>query len=209
MMYDWQRGRGELFETNGNGQLTSVRVYDDWRHTWSMIVPGDFSSKSEDELLFYDPTQGELRYEAVSFTGVLTDGYSDNSFGSNITAIVAGEFDDAHAGDEFFVYDAVEGTGRFYRFNEGMELITAGGNNGVYAIDRQWSHIIVPNKPRDKLLFYSQTSGKVEIWPVNDGVLEQPSSADIWNRTWDLLVADDFIPSDSGAELLRHDRIEE
>ena len=46
-------GLGEFYTTNGQGELSLLKVHTNLRKTWDKIIPGDFGSNGRTDLLFY------------------------------------------------------------------------------------------------------------------------------------------------------------
>jgi hypothetical protein len=44
LFYDRSAGVGEFFALDGSGGMTLLRRYENWRKTWDLIVPGNFSA---------------------------------------------------------------------------------------------------------------------------------------------------------------------
>ena len=54
LFYDPNAGEGELYTTDGRGGITRLSRYNNWRKTWSMIIPGNFGgSGGYTDLLFW------------------------------------------------------------------------------------------------------------------------------------------------------------
>lgn len=57
LIYDAGNGHGSFRTSNGDGTLTELRTYTNWRRTWQKIIPGHFGGFVwRDDLLFYTPT---------------------------------------------------------------------------------------------------------------------------------------------------------
>ncbi|MBU7046201.1 MAG: C39 family peptidase [Theionarchaea archaeon] len=57
--YNVFKGEGEIYVSRGNGDMELLKQFNNWRHTWSIIVAGNFGGDSLTDLLFYDPVKGE------------------------------------------------------------------------------------------------------------------------------------------------------
>ena len=56
LFYDPSLGEGEIYTSDGKGNLSLLKKYSGWRKTWQLIVTGNFGGNSFADLLFYDPT---------------------------------------------------------------------------------------------------------------------------------------------------------
>lgn len=207
LFYDRENGRGEFLRPNANGGLSSMRLHTAWRKTWHLIVSGNFSdTQSADELMSYDPTTGEIRYDSVSYTGVLA-GRATPGFGADIGAIVAVQFDATTADDELLVYDTRNGTVTFFRNSGAIEPVSNGEEALIFETRTTWSHVMAVNTARDTVLFYDRTTGDAEIWSVSGGTMTLLGS-DTWESEWDVVLAANFISSNGAWELFRYRRDE-
>ncbi len=69
LLYYDPAGEGAFYATDGNGNIQLLKLQSGWRHTWSIIVPGDFGGDGHTDLLFYDPTAGEGAFYATDGNG--------------------------------------------------------------------------------------------------------------------------------------------
>ena len=51
---DRAAGRGEFYRNLGEANLSQLRVFDNWRTTWSQLIAGNFGGNGWTDLLFYE-----------------------------------------------------------------------------------------------------------------------------------------------------------
>jgi hypothetical protein len=185
MFYDPSAGHGEFYHTDGHGNLVpQFASYDDWRTTWSMIVPGKFSDSPYTDLLFYDPTSGTGEFYPTG--GGLRSrfaGYTD--WRTTWLIIVAGKFSESHYDDLMF-YDPTSGTGEFYPTGGGLRSRFAGYTDWRLS----WAAIIAgkfSNSPYADLLFYDPSAGVGEIYRTGGGLGGRIAGFTDWRTTWSII----------------------
>ena len=57
-LYDREIGKALFVSTDGNGNISTIKEYTDWRKTWTEIVPGNFDGDNITDLLLYDKSNG-------------------------------------------------------------------------------------------------------------------------------------------------------
>jgi len=182
LFYDQSAGHGEFYHTDGHGNLAGqFALYDDWRATWSLIIPGKFSDNAYTDLLFYDPTSGTGEFYATG-NGLRPRfaGYTD--WRTTWAVILAGNFSDSSYDDLMF-YDPTSGTGEFYPTRGGLQSRFAGYTNWR----QSWATIVAgrfSSSSYDDLLFYDQSAGVGEIYPTGGGLGGRIAGFTDWRTTW-------------------------
>lgn len=92
LLYDRMHGTGEFYATDGSGGLRFLKRYDNWRRTWSRIIPGNFGGTDYTDLLFYDGSTGAGHFHTTDGTGTLTRLRFYNNWRRTWQAIVPGYF---------------------------------------------------------------------------------------------------------------------
>lgn len=108
--------QGEIYTTDGEGNLTLLKDYGGWRKTWSIIVPGNFSNADNqyaDDLLFYDASTGEAEMYTTDGEGNLSLLKSYSGWRKTWSIIVPGKFGGNRYTDLLF-YDPTTGEGEIY-----------------------------------------------------------------------------------------------
>jgi len=196
LFYERPTGYAELYSVDDQANLAIQTVYPDWRDTWSLIVPGPYTSKpagSRKDLLFYTPGHGEF-YK----TGLIGDMHQfsvHDNWRTTWSQIVPGSFSAANAMDLLF-YEPSSGFGEFDHTdgNGNLSLII---NETGWATDWQ---IILPgkfsSKPTTGLLFYSPSRGVGQIYDIDAHGMSELQTYTNWRNTWTIIVPGHF--SDSG-----------
>jgi len=185
LFYDPSAGHGEFYHTDGHGNLgPQFASYDDWRTTWSLIIPGKFSDSHYTDLLFYDPTSGTGEFYATG-NGLRPRfaGYTD--WRETWSIIVAGKFSDSPFDDLMF-YDPTSGTGEFYSTGGGLKPRFAGYTNWRTS----WAAIVAgkfSNSPYADLLFYDPSAGVGEIYKTGGGLGGRTAGFTDWRTTWSII----------------------
>ena len=185
LFYDPTAGLGEFYHTDGHGNLgPRFARYDDWRATWSLIIPGKFSDSQYTDLLFYDPTSGTGEFYATG-NGLRPRfaGYTD--WRHTWSIILAGKFSDSSYDDLMF-YDPTSGTGEFYPTGGGLKSRFAGYTNWRTS----WAAIIAgkfSNNLYTDLLFYDPNAGVGEIYKTGGGLGGRIAGFNDWRSTWSII----------------------
>jgi hypothetical protein len=160
--------RGAFFKTNGAGTLDAIGIlHEDWRATWTHIVPGAFGG-NRPGLFFYEAPAGKARFFATNGGNNMTYlGAELTGLPTTWTHIVPGDFD-GYGLTDLFCYDAAAGTGAFFTTNGAGALVPLGD---VHAGWRPtWTHI-VPGSfgggGRTDLFCYDAAAGKAAFFATN------------------------------------------
>ncbi len=109
LFYNANAGLGELYSTNGLGELNPiVRRYTNWRTSWSIIVTGSFTGTGFSDLLFYGRAAGIGEFYRVDKQGGLTLLASHTDWLTTWSQIVVGNFSRSGSSDLLF-YEATAG----------------------------------------------------------------------------------------------------
>jgi hypothetical protein len=111
----WETGTGEIYATDGRAGLTFLKRFTNWRHTWTQIVPGNFSAGElyYTDLLFYDRMAGEGVFYATDGSGGLRLIKEYSNWRRTWARIVPGQFGGTDYTDLVF-YDSSVGQGEIY-----------------------------------------------------------------------------------------------
>lgn len=115
LFYDRETGVGEIYATDGAGGLNFLKRYTNWRKSWTMIVPGNFSRGElyYTDLLFYDRLAGEGEFYSTDGSGELGFIKKYDNWRRTWSKIVPGNFGGTEYSDLLF-YDSSVGRGEFY-----------------------------------------------------------------------------------------------
>jgi len=141
LFYDAAAGVGEFYGTDGEGNLGfAVVSYNDWRNSWTQIVPGTFNDSQFSGLLFYDAGAGTGEFYATDGKGKITPLAAHTDWRTNWTLIVSGHFTAGEFSDLLF-YEGATGYAELHR-TDGK-----GGINFVASFnwDKGWSHLVPGN----------------------------------------------------------------
>jgi hypothetical protein len=138
--------------------------YTDWRRSWTLVIPGNFSNGNTfTDLLFYDKNAGQGEFYSTYLGNItLLEAYSD--WRATWDLIVPGIFNPSPWTGLLF-YDRVARVGQFYS-TDGHGGITLLTNYGDWR--NSWTHIISGHLggPQTDLLFYDANSGDLELYQV-------------------------------------------
>jgi hypothetical protein len=167
LFYARSAGIGQLYATNLAGDIALLSTYTDWRTTWTLIVPMNFSRARHSDVLFYNANAGLGELYSTNGLGELNPIVRRyTNWRTTWSIIVAGSF----TGDQFsdlLFYDAAAGTGEFYRTDKHGNLIFLNRHTDWLTT---WSKIVVGDFSRSgssDLLFYEVTAGVLECWTVD------------------------------------------
>ena len=196
LFYEKPNGYAELYSVDAKGSIDIQTIQTDWRNTWSLIVPGRYTSKpagSRADLLFYLPGHGEF-YQ----TGLLGDMHQfsvHDNWRTTWSIIVPGSFSAAGAMDLLF-YEPSDGFGEFDH-TDGRGNLSLIINETGWATD--WK-IILPgrfsSKPTTGLLFYAPSRGVGQIYDIDSHGMSVLQTYTNWRNTWTIIVPGHF--SNSG-----------
>jgi hypothetical protein len=193
LFYDPSTGTGEFYETNVLGEMLLLKRHTDWRHSWTIIVPGNFGGDGNTDLLFYDAGAGNGEFDITDGKGGISRISQYSGWRNSWTFIIPGSFSNSGHTDLLF-YDRAGGTGEFYKTNGkgGMSLIRS---------DNTWRNSwtqIVPgefgggNNFTD-LLFYEAASGTGQFYATDGkGGIKQLNIYTNWRHTWTHIIPGSF-----------------
>ena len=132
LFYEQADGYGELYSVDAAAHLSLQTTHPDWRTSWSLIVPGTYTSKppgSPLDLLFYDRSAGVGEFYQTGSLGDMNQISVSTGWRTSWSMIIPGKFSDSPYTDLLF-YDPSTGTGEFYH--------TGGGLSPLFATDTGW-----------------------------------------------------------------------
>jgi hypothetical protein len=181
-------GHGEFYQTGLIGDMHQFSVHDNWRASWSIIVPGSFTTPGAMDLLFYEPSDGVGEFDHTDGNGNLTIVKDVPGWRTGWKIIIPGHFSNSSLTDLLF-YSPSEGTGEFYS-TDGK------GNVNLIQSHTNWRGtwtIIVPghfsNSPYTDLLFYSPSEGTGEIYSLDSKAnITLLKSFTNFRKTWTQIV---------------------
>jgi hypothetical protein len=115
-----RQGRTEHFTTfysngllnHGPGDIILLTSHTDWRNSWSIIPPGNFSGRPFNDLLFYDPAAGVGEFYTTEGGNIhLLKSYT--GWRDSWSIIVPCNLTGGHYSDLLF-YDPIAGVGEMY-----------------------------------------------------------------------------------------------
>lgn len=204
LFYDRVSGEVLFSKTDGNGNLlanTSTPngpLSTGWRRMWQ-IIPGRFGGGTDqDDLLFYDPAHGEVRFYSTDGKGglrKLTDPSTvaaPNTGWRRTWKIIPGAFGGTRGLTDLLFYDPVHGEAQFYEPDEVLgQLKPIGSMHPDWR--KGWQ--IIPGKfnaasSLTDLLFYDAATGEGLFFSVAaqgriEGIGPQNSG---WRKTWQILA---------------------
>jgi hypothetical protein len=195
LFYDRSAGVGEFYETGNLGDMEQFSVHDNWRGSWSIIVPGSFAAPGSMDLLFYDPAEPVGEFYRTDGRGNLRLIKSHSDWRATWSIILAGTFSDSSIADLLF-YDPAAGVGEFYR-TDGAGNLSSIRNHQNWRTT--WSMIIPGNfsdSPFTDLLFYDPSAGVGEFYRTDGrGNLSSIRNHQNWRTTWSIIVPGKFSDS--------------
>ncbi|MBU7029578.1 MAG: hypothetical protein HXS48_21780 [Theionarchaea archaeon] len=204
-------GIGEIY-TCSEDSWSLVRVHNNWRRVWEMIIPGDFGGQTGyTDLLFYDPNSGEIEIYKCNGGGRIELMKKYENWGRNWKLIVPGKT--RHSGyTDLLFYDPFShpsgGVIEIYRCYKGgnIEMVKRYENGSRY-----WklitSGFIRTSKFFGKeFLFYDPFShpsgGVIEIYRCSsNGTMGLWRRHEGLSRYWKLIIPGDFADRDHTAFL--------
>jgi hypothetical protein len=184
LFYSRAEGVGEFWHSDGTGNITRLGVPNTgWRKTWSLIVPGKFSSGPWTDLLFYDPGALTGEFWRADGEGNIELIGSNNDWNANWTHIVPGKFSDG------FYTDLL-----FYAASTGMASIWSPDGEGNISLvsSHSWptgASLIVPGNfsggAYTDVLLYKASTGTGAFWRTNGrGQLSPIGGYNDWRASW-------------------------
>ena len=159
LFYDKASGYGELYSVGDSGGLLLQTVHDDWRNSWSLIVPGALTPQDQSsplDLLFYDSAPGVGEVYRTGNLGQTNRVATNSGWRSSWSIILPGHFSESPNVDLLF-YDPSAGHGEFYHTDGHGNL---GPQFASYDDWRTTWSLIIPGKFSDSnytdLLFMIQ-----------------------------------------------------
>jgi hypothetical protein len=187
----WDEKKG--FFNNANGEIQrflsidqykTVQRYENWRDTWSIIVPGNFGGSTGTDLLFYDSTTGEGVFYSINEQGDLKLLRVYQGWRKTWLHIVPGKFSGNSYTDLLF-YDPDMGEAEFYAIEKpgNMRLIKRHSK-----WRKTWSQLVPADFLKSgctDLLMYDSTSNTAELYAIDgQGNLRTIKSFAGWSKTW-------------------------
>jgi hypothetical protein len=196
LFYDREAGLGELYATDGEGDVSLAARFTDWRRTWSAIVPilpldvASDTGLSFSSILFYDRSAGHGEFYATDGQGHLSRVARHTDWRRTWNLIVPFTQSTSDANRTVLVfYDRKAGHG---------ELYAVDGHGGLAQMARytnwrrSWDMIVpcqLTGSHSNGLLFYDRRRGLGEVYAVDGrGNLSQVARYTDWRRTWDAIV---------------------
>ena len=88
LFYDPSAGVGEFYTTDGQGNISLLKSYNNWRPSWSVIMAGNLTGGQFDDLLFYDPSAKVAELYATDGQGNITLLQGYDMSGRNLASIL-------------------------------------------------------------------------------------------------------------------------
>ncbi len=207
----YSRGVGEIYSTDGQGNLSLLRSFAGLRDSWNLIIPGNFGRSPSipgppnvgdgwTDLLFYDRAAGEGEFYTTDGQGNLTFQRAHSGLRSpsqnSWDMIIPGNFGGNDSWTDLLFYDRATGQGEFHTtdgqgnltllrqhtWRTTWDMIIPGFNFGSASFAADWTD----------LLFYDRAAGDGEFY-TTDGqgnltLLRQHT----WRTTWDMIVPANF-----------------
>lgn len=204
LFYDRVSGEVHFCKTDGKGNLLPINrtpngpLTTGWHRMWQ-IIPGSFGGDSDlNDLLFYDPAHGEVRFYSTDGLGGLRKlsepGTVDApSMGWRRTwKIIPGKFGGARGLTDLLFYDPVHGEAQFYQLDETKGQLKVLGSP-YSGWRRSWR--IIPGKFKaagslTDLLFYDTASGEAQFYSVAAQASIEVIGPEIlgWRKTWQIFA---------------------
>jgi hypothetical protein len=90
LFYDAHAGEGFLYNHDDAGNMSLVKSYSGWRHTWKQIIPGNWGETRG--LLFYDAQAGEGAFYSIDAQGNMALIKTNSGWPQNLVLIVPGSW---------------------------------------------------------------------------------------------------------------------
>jgi hypothetical protein len=191
LCYDAAQGVGEFYYIGENAMSLAHRETG-WRHSWNIIVPGNFGGDGVTDLLFYDADGGVGEFYAVdNSTLSLMKSFTD--WRTTWKLIVPGNFG-GNGFTDILLYDAGGGTGEFYSVNQGNISLLKTSTDWR----ETWDEIITGDfggNSFDDLLFYDRAGGTGEFYTVNNGEISLLRPHTDWRTSWTKIMAGTYTGS--------------
>lgn len=198
LFYEAGTPNGEIYATDGNGNLILWISVNDWRTDWTHIVSGSWGPTGRG-LLFYEASTGTGEFYAFDNDGLALM-KAHEGWRTTWTHIVPGQFAGWFETDVFF-YDAASGTGEIYE-SDGEGGIILRSSRRLRA---GWTHI-VPGPFGDNnytgLLFYDANTGMGEFFASDGQGGLCLVSSNRWPAGWTKIVSGRFVFSHRHSDLL-------
>jgi hypothetical protein len=192
LFYDRGAGWGEFYQTGSVGDMHQFSIHNNWRTTWSIIVPGSFAAPGSMDVLFYEPSDGYGEFYRTDGRGNISLIASHANWRTTWSIILAGKFSNSQLSDLLF-YDPVAGVGEFYS-TDGRGNIKLIANHSNWR--KTWSIILTgkfSDSGYDDLLFYDPTAGVGEFYRTDGrGNITLIANHSNWRTTWSAIVAGKF-----------------
>jgi hypothetical protein len=188
----YKAGTGEFWKTDGQGEIAPLGLYNNWRTTWTHIIPGNFGGNDIwfTDLLFYEAATGIGEFWSTNGQGGMTL-LKQHNMRTTWTHIIPGNFGGSGFTDLLF-YEAATGTGEFWSTNGqgGMTLLKQ------HNMRTTWTHIIPGNfggSGFTDLLFYEAATGTGEFWSTNgQGGMTLLKQHNNWRTNWTHIIPGNF-----------------
>jgi len=180
------------------GGLVLLKTNTGWPSSWSIIVPGRFSStRSFDDLLVYDRAAGVGEFYATEGGNIelvrSTAGWRD-SWSIIVSIRLSSHSPHGQSGanrpTELLFYDPSAGVGEMYGTHDDGTLSLIATHYGWLGT---WSKIVpctLTGAAGTDLLFYDADAGVVEMCHVDlSGELHPIATHENWRRTWSVVAA--------------------
>jgi len=205
LFYDRTAGVGEFYQTGNRGDMRRFSRHDNWRTSWTHIIPGSFAAPGSMDLLFYDQTNGVGEFYHTDGNGNLTQiGPTHTDWLKTWSHIIPGKFLNSPY-TSLLLYDSRAGIAEFYQTDGHGHLKFVSGYHWPANLQ------IIPGKFSNSsftdLLVYNQALGVGQFNSCNgSGGLTRlgPTHTD-WLKTWSQIIPGKFSNSPF-TELLFYDR---
>jgi hypothetical protein len=170
------------------GDIIQLTSDPDWRTSWSIITPGNFSGEDFSDLLFYDPAAGVGEFyttEGGNIQLLQTETGWRNSWTIIVPCNITGS-----ATQDLLFYDPSSGTGEFYRTDGHGNISLIKTHTGWRG---SWSLIIPCNLTgggSNDLLFYDPSAGVGEMYRTDSqGNISLITTYTDWRGSWAQILA--------------------
>lgn len=197
LFYERPTGYGTFWSESMDGSI-ALQTVNAFRETWSLIVPGRYSSKSNSgrlDVLFYSNSDSRGEFYQSGNLGDIHQLTIATGWRGTWANIVPGNFSGSGFSDLLF-YEKLTGFAEFDR-SDGKGNIT---NMSSFTNFRTtWSIILAgnfSNSPFDDLLFYDPTNGVAEFYKVDGkGGMTLLKSYSLLRTTWSIILRGKFSDS--------------
>jgi hypothetical protein len=163
LFYDPISGVGEFYSTDGQGNITLLRSYDDWDTDWDLIVPGNFggtATTGQTDILLYSRNRGVASFLEVAGAADINTLNTYTDWDTDWDVIIPGNFGGASTTgqSDLLLYSRGRGAGTFLEVTGQGKIDTLNSYNDW---GNDWDFIIPGkfggNTGQSDIFFYSKS----------------------------------------------------